>query len=138
MLEKGISFIIKELIIIGPNPLVMEVGKKINLGINCSHMWSRYIVSELKSASCALELFYTYNIIPFLKPYRHLPTNKCLIGKKGPSAWMCLSHMDNRFSSYSIPNIFNNQHIGTIKDKGNACVVPATIQGILPTLSHLV
>lgn len=28
MLEKGISFIIKELIIIGPNPLVMEVGKK--------------------------------------------------------------------------------------------------------------
>lgn len=46
-------------------------------------MWSRYIVSELKSASCALELFYTYNIIPFLKPYRHLPTNKCLIGEKG-------------------------------------------------------
>lgn len=28
MLEKGINFIIKELIIIGSNPLVMEVEKK--------------------------------------------------------------------------------------------------------------
>lgn len=27
MLEKGISFIIKELIIIGPNPWEMEIGR---------------------------------------------------------------------------------------------------------------
>lgn len=40
--------------------------------------------------------------------------------------WICLSHMDNCYSSYSVPSVFNNQYVATIKDKENVGIVSAT------------